>query len=110
MKVLSVSSPLFSAQTLKVTADSWTMMKSHRPHPHLLLHRTDLVQQFRGRVVDTPGDNILTEFTSVVDAVGCAVELQEELQVRNVDLPDNRRMEFRIGVNLGDVVEAGDRI
>jgi class 3 adenylate cyclase len=70
----------------------------------------DLVQQFRGRVVDTPGDNILTEFTSVVDAVGCAVELQEELQVRNVDLPDNRRMEFRIGVNLGDVVEAGDRI
>jgi adenylate cyclase len=70
----------------------------------------DLVQQIRGRVVDTPGDNILTEFGSVMEAVRCAVEVQEELQVRNVDLPDNRRMEFRIGISLGDVVEEGNRI
>jgi len=70
----------------------------------------DFVQQFRGRVVDTPGDNILTKFSNVVDAVGCAVEVPEELQVRNVDFPDNRRMEFRIGINLGNVIEEGDRI
>jgi adenylate cyclase len=61
----------------------------------------DLVQQFRGRVVVAPGDNILTESSSVVEAVRCAVEMQEELQFRNVDLPDNRRMGFRMGNSLG---------
>jgi len=70
----------------------------------------DLVQQFRGRVVDTPGDNILTEFTSVVDAVNCAVEIQRDLAERNTELPDNRKMQFRIGVNLGDVIEEEGRI
>ena len=70
----------------------------------------DIVQQFRGRVVDTPGDNILTEFTSVVDAVNCAVEIQRDLAERNAELPYNRKMEFRIGVNLGDVIEEEDRI
>jgi class 3 adenylate cyclase len=70
----------------------------------------ELVQQFRGRVVDTPGDNIHTEFGSVVDAVRCAVEVQEELQAIIVDLPDNRRMEFRIGINLGDVIQEEERI
>ena len=70
----------------------------------------DLVQQFRGRVVDTPGDNILTEFTSVVDAVNCAVEIQRDLAERNTELPDNRQMQFRIGVNLGDVIEEDGRI
>ena len=70
----------------------------------------DLIQQVRGRVVDTPEDNILTEFDSVVEVVRCAVEVQEELQVRNVDLPDNCRMEFRMGISLGDVVEEGNRI
>jgi adenylate cyclase len=70
----------------------------------------DLVQQFRGRVVDTPGDNILTEFTSVVDAVNCAVEIQRDLAERNTELPYNRQMQFRIGVNLGDVIEEDGRI
>jgi adenylate cyclase len=70
----------------------------------------DLVQQYRGRVVDTPGDNILAEFTSVVDAVNCAVEIQREFAERNAELPYNRRMEFRIGVNLGDVIEEEGRI
>jgi TolB-like protein/class 3 adenylate cyclase/Flp pilus assembly protein TadD len=69
-----------------------------------------LIQKHRGRVVDSPGDNLLAEFLSVVDAVRCAVETQEELRVRNAELPENRRMEFRIGVNLGDVVEEGERI
>jgi adenylate cyclase len=69
-----------------------------------------LIQKHSGRVVDSPGDNLLAEFSSVVDAVRCAVEIQEELRVRNAELPENRKMEFRIGINLGDVVEEGERI
>ena len=56
---------------------------------------TNLIQQYRGSVVDAPGDNVLAEFASVVDAVRCAVEIQKELKARNADLPENRRMEFR---------------
>jgi adenylate cyclase len=70
----------------------------------------ELIKQHRGRVVDSPGDNLLAEFTSVVDAVQCAVAVQKELQARNAELPEGRRMEFRIGINLGDVIEEGDRI
>jgi TolB-like protein/class 3 adenylate cyclase/cytochrome c-type biogenesis protein CcmH/NrfG len=70
----------------------------------------DLIQIHHGRVVDAPGDNVLAEFASVVDAVRCAVEIQKELKTRNVELPENRRMEFRIGVNLGDVIEDGEQI
>ena len=71
---------------------------------------TDLVQQYRGRVVDSPGDNILAEFASVVDSVNCAVEIQRDLAVRNTELPDHRKMQFRIGVNLGDVIAEDGRI
>jgi adenylate cyclase len=71
---------------------------------------TDLIQHHRGRVVGTAGDSVLAEFASVVDAVRCAVEIQKELKVKNSDLPENRRMEFRIGVNLGDVIEDGEQI
>ena len=71
---------------------------------------TDLTQQFRGRVVDSPGDNILAEFSSVVEAVNCAVEIQRDLAERNIELPYNRQMQFRIGVNLGDVIEEDGRI
>jgi len=60
--------------------------------------------------VDAPGDNLLAEFASVVDAVECSVEIQKELKTRNAELPENRRMEFRIGVNLGDVIEDGEQI
>ena len=69
-----------------------------------------LIKQHRGRVVDSPGDNLLAEFGSVVDAVQCAVSVQKELQARNSDLPEDRRMQFRIGINLGDVIEEKDRI
>ncbi|MGA2318277.1 MAG: adenylate/guanylate cyclase domain-containing protein [Thermodesulfobacteriota bacterium] len=71
---------------------------------------SSLIQQQRGRVVDAPGDNVLAEFGSVVDAVRCAVDIQKELKTRNAELPENRKMEFRIGVNLGDVVEDGEQI
>jgi adenylate cyclase len=76
-------------------------------------YRELMVNQIRnqnGRVVDAKGDNLLAEFASVVDAVRCAVEIQNELKVRNDELPENRKMEFRIGVNLGDVIEEGETI
>ncbi|MBL7217954.1 MAG: adenylate/guanylate cyclase domain-containing protein [Desulfobacteraceae bacterium] len=69
-----------------------------------------LIRQHRGRVVDSPGDNLLAEFASVVDAVQCAVAVQKEFQARNAGLPENRKMELRIGINLGDVIEEEDRI
>ncbi len=69
-----------------------------------------LIAKHRGRVVDAPGDNLLAEFASVVDAVQSAVEVQKALSLRNAGLPVGRRMEFRVGINLGDVVVEGERI
>jgi class 3 adenylate cyclase len=71
---------------------------------------TTLILQHYGRVVDSPGDNLLAEFNSVVDAVQGAVAIQKELKVRNAELPENRKMLFRIGINLGDVIVEDDRI
>jgi adenylate cyclase len=70
----------------------------------------NLIQQHHGRVVDAPGDNLLAEFASVVDAVECAIKIQEELKTHNAELPEDRRMEFRIGINLGDVIEEREKI
>jgi class 3 adenylate cyclase len=69
-----------------------------------------IIEGYRGRVVDSPGDNVLAEFPSVVDAVECAVVIQKELKARNDRVPPNRQMQFRIGINLGDVIVDGDRI
>jgi len=69
-----------------------------------------LIHKYRGRVIDSPGDNILAEFASVVDAVRGAVDIQKELKARNTELPEHRKMEFRIGINLGDVIEDEGRI
>jgi adenylate cyclase len=71
---------------------------------------TELIIQHRGRVVDSPGDNLLAEFSSVVDAAESAVAIQKELKAKNAELPENRRMEVRIGINLGDVIAEGERI
>jgi adenylate cyclase len=68
------------------------------------------IQNQNGRVVDAKGDNLLAEFSSVVDAVRCAVEIQRELGRRKAELPEHRKMEFRIGVNLGDVIEEDETI
>jgi len=61
-------------------------------------------------VVGSPGDNLLAEFSSIVDAAECAVEIQKVLKAKNDELPENRRVEFRISINLGDVIEEGERI
>ena len=69
-----------------------------------------LAGQHAGRVVDFRGDDFLAEFPSTLDAVRCAVEIQKTLAERNAALPDARRMEFRIGIHLGDVMVEGERI
>ena len=64
-----------------------------------------LIRQHHGRVVDSPGDNLLAEFASVVDGVQAAVAIQKELRAMNARLSSSRKMEFRIGINLGDIIE-----
>jgi hypothetical protein len=64
------------------------------------------IAEHRGRIVKTTGDGLLVEFASIVDAVRCAVELQREMALRNDGVPKERRIEFRIGINLGDIDEA----
>jgi adenylate cyclase len=68
------------------------------------------IENHRGRFVNSAGDSVLAEFTSVVEAVNCAVEIQNSLKAENAELPQERRMQFRIGVNLGDVMVEGEQI
>src|SRR5687768_12795248 len=74
----------------------------------LKAHRRELVDpkisEHRGRVVKTTGDGMLVEFVSVVDAVRCAVEVQRDMAERNADLPSESRIEFRVGINVGDII------
>jgi adenylate cyclase len=71
---------------------------------------SNCIEQHNGRVVDSPGDNLLSEFSSAVDAVDCAVQIQNRLKKENAKFVEDKRLEFRIGVNIGDVVQDGDRI
>src|SRR6202166_2707248 len=68
------------------------------------------IEQHRGRLVNSAGDSVLAEFASVVEAVNCAVEIQTGLKAENAGVAPERRMEFRIGVNLGDVMVEGEQI
>jgi len=70
----------------------------------------EYINRYQGRVIDSPGDNLLAEFASVVNAVECALAVQEEISNRNKEVPEERRMEFRIGIHLGDVIQDKDRI
>ena len=77
----------------------------------LKAYRSELIdpknKQHRGRIVKTTGDGILMEFPSIVDAVRCAIEVQQGMVERNADVPQEKRIEFRVGVNLGDVMIEG---
>jgi adenylate cyclase len=74
----------------------------------LKAHRREVVDprvgEHRGRIVKTTGDGLLAEFASVVDAVRCAIEIQDEMAKRNADVPPDRRIEFRVGINVGDII------
>src|ERR1700674_2509282 len=80
----------------------------------LKAHRRELVDpkiaEHRGRIVKTTGDGMLVEFASVVDALRCAVDVQRAMSDRNADVPPDKRIEFRVGVNLGDIIIDGDDI
>ena len=77
-------------------------------------HRRELVDsgiaEHHGRIVKTTGDGMLVEFASVVDAVRCAVEIQRGMADRNAGVPQNKRIEFRIGINLGDIIHDNNDI
>ena len=80
-------------------------------HERLKVLRRELadpkIKEHRGRIVKTTGDGLLIEFASVVDAVRCAVEVQREMAERNADVSPDRRIEFRMGINLGDIIKDG---
>jgi len=80
----------------------------------LKTHRRDLIDpniaEHQGRIVKTTGDGLLIEFPSVIEAVQCAVEVQRAMQERNSDVPTDHRIEFRVGINLGDIIIDGDDI
>src|SRR5215831_9500606 len=79
-------------------------LKAHRAVIDRLIARHD------GRIFNTAGDSVLAEFSSAVEAVRCAIAIQEELRVRNAEIPENRRMDFRIGINVGDVLVDGNNL
>ncbi|SDA92343.1 adenylate/guanylate cyclase domain-containing protein [Sinorhizobium sp. NFACC03] len=80
----------------------------------LRTHRIELIDpaiaKNKGRLIKTTGDGMLVEFQSVTDAVKCAVEIQQRMKRRNSDVPEDRRIEFRIGINLGDIIFEDDDI
>jgi adenylate cyclase len=110
--VWNASSPLSSAPTSTATAASWGG-DEEATLATLTAHRKiidNLIEQHHGRFVNSAGDSVLAEFASVVEAVNCAVDIQTALKTENTKLPPERRMEFRIGINLGDVMVEGDQI
>ena len=92
--LLMADDEAFTIQTLKEYRD---IMSTH-------------IEQYDGRVVDAPGDNLLAEFGSAVDAVECAVMVQNRLKKENAKFVGEKRVQFRIGVNIGDIVQDEDRI
>ena len=80
----------------------------------LKAHRSALlgpkIEEHKGRIVKTTGDGMLVEFASVIEALRCAIEIQRGMAVRNAGLPDDERIEFRVGINVGDIITDGDDI
>ncbi len=88
-------------------ADDEATVRTLKAHREVI---DDLIARHRGRIVGTAGDSVLAEFASPVEAVRCAVSIQRNLGKRNAALPEDRRMRFRIGINLGDVIVDGEQI
>src|SRR5208282_4424379 len=111
------------ASTRRLTATLATDAAGHSPlmgadeegtHERLRGHLRDLVdpkiKEHRGRIVKNTGDGMLAEFSSVVDAVRCAVEMQRAMADRNAETVEDKRVTFRVGINLGDVIAEKDDI
>ena len=94
----------YSRLTAENEEDALRTLKAHRAVIDRLIERHD------GRIFNTAGDSVLAEFGSAVEAVRCAITIQEELRVRNAQIDEKRRMDFRIGINVGDVLVDGDNL
>src|SRR6266852_6109538 len=90
-----------------IAADEGATLHTLTPYLQMM---NSAVQQHGGQAVGSRGDSMLVEFPSVVEAVQCAVEMQRDLKVRNAELPVERRVEFRMGINLGEIVVEGEQI
>jgi DNA-binding response OmpR family regulator len=101
-----LSADVKSYSRLMAEDETWTI-KTIKTYRDLI---SSHIENYSGRVVDSPGDNLLAEFGSVMNAVECAMFIQEDLKEKNALQPQNRKMEYRIGVNLGDVVLEKGRI
>ncbi len=106
-KLMAILSADVQGYSRLMSADEVATVRTLTAYREVL---TALIHRHRGRVVDTPGDNLLAEFGSVVNAVEGAVAIQRALTERNAKLTPERRMEFRIGINVGDVMVEGERI
>jgi adenylate cyclase len=106
-KMSAILSADVKGYSLLMSADEEGTVKALKECREII---SQCVVDHRGRIVDSPGDNVLAEFVSTVETVKCAVKIQENLKARNANLTESRRMEFRIGVNLGDVIEEDGRI
>jgi adenylate cyclase len=94
----------YSRLTAENEEETLRTLKAHRS----VIDR--LIARHEGRIFNTAGDSVLAEFGSAVEAVRCAITIQEELRVRNAQIDENRRMNFRIGINVGDVLVDGDNL
>jgi adenylate cyclase len=101
-KLIAVLSADVAGYSRLLEEEDMTTVRNLREYQKVI---AGFISQYRGRVVDSPGDNLLAEFKSAVDAVQCAVEIQRELTERNAKISESRKMEYRIGVNLGDVIQ-----
>ena len=106
-KLTAILSADVKGYSLLMSDDEAFTIQTLQAYRHLM---SELIMQYPGRVVDSPGDNLLAEFPSAVDAVECAVAIQKRLKKENDRFVEGKRLEFRMGVNIGDVVLDRDRI
>ena len=106
-KLRAILSADVKGYSLLMTDDEMHTIQTLKAYRQIM---SDLIMQHSGRVIDSPGDNLLAEFGSAVDALECAVYIQKRLKKENARFVDDKRLQFRIGVNIGDVIQDGDRI
>ena len=106
-KLRAILSADVKGYSLLMANDETFTIKTLKEYRNIM---SDLIEAHSGRVVDAPGDNLLAEFPSAVNAVQCSVEIQNNLKKRNTEQSNDKKLEYRIGVNIGDVVEDENRI
>ena len=106
-KLVAIFASDIAGYSALMGADEPGTVRDLKAHQAVVL---PMIGEFRGRIIDTAGDGILAEFASVADAVECAIAVQTKMAERNTSVPLARRMQFRMGINLGDVIYDGERL